>query len=520
MAIKLSRRDTLRAGAALFATSLVSSTVSAESNSDLSITVAVPKTASALEPVLRNDTATVQTVFSVYDRLISVDPATGDFSPAIAESWQQIDSLTWEFKIRQGAKFHDGSEVTVEDVLFSYSDARLLGPGGEGATVAKQYFRTVASVEAPDERTIRVTTEQLDNDLLYKLGGWAAEIVSKRAFEAAGGWDNWAKHPVGAGPYKIVSHDQDIELVLERHEEYWGTPAAFQRITFRAVPEAAVRVAGLAAGDFDIATLLNPDQLEGVDANPDTEIVGGPIQNIRFLSFATAKGLLADVKLRRAITHAIDRQAIVDSIWNKRTTVPNGFQDPSYASFVPDFENPVYDPNLAMKLVADSDYAGEEIIFRSQTSAYPLEIQTNEVLVEMLRAVGINVRLEIKENWSQIYAEPLESVMWTSSTTLMWPSPLGGLARNFGPLGTYQHDPFNWNAGEFNQVIAEYEDATTAEARQDAHREMLRVWQEENPPAAVLFYAALFYGKRKGIPWSPQPTLSADFGPTNASTLN
>lgn len=486
-----------------------------------SIVVAVPQSPSALEPVLRNNTSTLQTIYSVYDRLLTIDFNTGTVGPGLAESWTQVNPTTFEFTLRQGIKFHDGGEMTADDVVFSYSDLRLLGPGGTGATVAKQYHRTIESVEKLDDYRVRITTNQVDPTILLKVGGWAAEIVSKAAFEAAGGWDGWANMPIGTGPYRIVEHRQDEVLILETHDEYWGDGPAFERIEFRVVPEAVVRVNGLLAGDFDLVTFVSPDQIAQIEAREDLEIVGGAIQNVRTLNFFQVEGVFADPLLRRAVSHAIDRELIVDSIWQGRTEVAPGFQHPAYGqTFLQDFGAPTYDPEMARRLIEEAGYDGEEIVYRTQTAAYPLEIQTAQVIQEMLRNVGLNVRLEVVENWAQVEAAPTGSTMYNNSTLIAWPDPTGGLLRQYGPGLAFSTDPYTWSNSEFEELAIEFDTVGDPGKRRSIHRRMLEIWQEEDPAATVLFYNALFYGKRTDVSWAPYPSLYADYGPNNRATMN
>ncbi len=510
-----SRRQTLQIGAAVAATAALPTFARAASRT---LVVAVPQSPSALEPVLRNDTATLQTVFNLYDRLLSVDLATGQVKPGLAASWEKADARTYVFTLREGIRFHDGSPMTPADVVFSFSRTRTSGPQN-GVSVAAQYQHSIASVEALDAARVKIVTADPDPALLLKLGGWTTEIVSKAAFDTMGGWERWAKAPVGTGPYKLVENRQDERMVIEANPYYWGGKPSFDRIEFRVVPEAVVRANGLVAGDFDMATLLAPEQIAQVKGAKGLECVGGPIQNIRTLNFATASGVLKPPEIRRAISHAIDRQAMVDAIWQNMTKVPHGFQDPAIGDvFLADVDVPAYDPDLARTLIKQAGYGGEAITYRAQSSAYPLELQTSQVIVEMLRDVGLNVELQIRENWDQVYQTPFESVIWNESTLFAWPDPSGGLIRLYGPTGQFQRAPFNWHNDSFSRLSAEFQTTDDIAKRRDLHRQLLQIVQQDDPPATVLFYNALFYGKRTDVPWAPYPTLYADYGPGNPAT--
>lgn len=510
------RRQTLKLGSLALATAAIPQFSHAAAPKAL--IVAVPQSPLALEPVMRNNTSTLQTIYSVYDRLLRIDLATGKLNPGLATSWKKIDALTHEFSLRPDVKFHDGSAMTASDVVFSFSKTRTAGPK-EGVSVAGQYQRTIASVVAVNPMTVRIATIDPDPAILLKLAGWTTEVVSQKAFEAAGGWEGWAKKPIGTGPYRIVENRQDELLVLEAHAGYWGGVPPFSRIEFRVVPEAVVRANGLIAGDFHIATLLSPDQVDQINGNKDLESAGGAIQNIRTLNFATASGVLSSLQLRQAISHAIDRTALVESVWEGRTSVPSGFQDPAFGDlFLSDVNVPAYDPELARSLIKKSGYKNEPIAYRAQTSAYPLELQTSQIIVEMLREVGLNVQLEIKENWDQVYQKPFQSVIWNESTLFAWPDPSGGLIRLYGASGQFQRDPFSWKDETFNKLAAQFQTTEDASTRKNLSKQLIQIVQTDNPPCTPLFYNALFYGKRKDIAWAPYPSLYADFGPSNTAT--
>ena len=483
-------------------------------NADDTLVVAVPQSPSALEPVLRNNTSTLQTIYSVFDRLLTVDFHTGQVHPGLAESWVRIDLTTYEFTLREGVTFHDGTPLTVEDVVFSFSDERIEGPDGSRIATAMQYHGTIDTVEAVDERTVRVTTTQVDPTILIKLGGWGTEIVSQDAFEAMNGWEGWVDGPVATGPYRIVENRPDEFLILEAHDDYWrGTPQ-FERIEFRVVPESVVRINGLLAGDFDMITFVAPDQIPQIAQTEGFEVVGGSIQNVRKLTFFQTEGVFTDPVLRRAVSQAIDRQLIVDSIWQGLTEVAPGLQHPALGDlFLADLTAPAYDPDLARSLIERSSYDGELITYRTQTAAYPLELETAQIILEMLRAVGLNVELQVVENWDQVSAEPVASVLSNNSSLIAWPDPTGGLLRRYGPGTVHDRGAYFWRNEEFNALATEYRVTDDLAQRQDMHRRMLEIWQVEDPAAVALFYNALFYGKRDDVRWQPLPSLYAAYGP-------
>ncbi|MCG8639751.1 MAG: ABC transporter substrate-binding protein [Desulfobacterales bacterium] len=481
------------------------------------ITVAVPQSPLALDPIVANSTSTQQSIFSVYDRLLYTSYTKAgniELQPGLAESWRQIDDLTYEFVLRPGVRFHDGKTMTADDVVFSFGPERQEGFGGR--SVAKQYFNSLKKVSVVDPLKVRFVLKHHDAAFLAKLGGWGAEIVSAKAFSEAGGWNGWSIKPIGTGPYKISEYRQDEILVLDVHDGYWGDRPPFSKIRLRVVPETSVRINGLLAGDFDMATLINPSHFDRIQSQNDFKVIGGPIQNIRTSAYITEGGVLSNLKIRQAISHAIDRQAIIDAIWNRQTRIPAGFQHPCIGNtYLEDIQVPAYDPDQARRLVKNAGYNGELIRYKSQTAAYPLELETSQIIVEMLRDVGLNVKLEVKENWSQVQEMPSGEVILNSSTLYAWPDQTGGLLRLWGPNGIFQKSPYSWVNQEFNDIYSKYGREKDISKRREMNRRLQAIYQVEESFGTVLFYQALFYAARTDLPWGPTPALHMDFSAKN-----
>src|SRR5262249_38595205 len=152
--------------------------------------------------------------------------------PALAESWERLGARALKLNLRRGVTFHDGGPFTAADVAFSLGLDHLLGPGRAGQTIAMQTLEPIERVEIIDPFTVVVHSKGDDALLERRLAGWASEIVSKRAFEAAGSWDRWQAAPVGSGPYRLVEQRTDVRVLVAAHEGYWGGPAPFASVEF------------------------------------------------------------------------------------------------------------------------------------------------------------------------------------------------------------------------------------------------------------------------------------------------
>ncbi|MGZ9722713.1 ABC transporter substrate-binding protein [Rhizobium miluonense] len=511
--LNLSRRSLLRTLAAGAAATAIPRLASSQGRP--SIVVAVPTQPDYADPIMVNNTPALRILYNAFDGLLRSDFSDNmALKPAIAESWRRIDDKRIEFTLRPGVKFHDGSEVTVADVIFSLSEERKLGPNGAGNTNALQYQRTIASVEATGPRSVCITTKVPDPAIDKKLAAWSAQIVSEAAFRKAGSWEKWFAAPVAAGAYRVVSNRRDVGLILESHDEYWGGLPPFSRIEFRIVPEAASRINGLLAGDYDLISDLLPDQFDALDQSR-FDIVGGAIANLRALAIDTTGPWLSDVRIRQAMSLAIDRDLIIKQLWRGRIDIPNGAQYPIFGdAYDPSFPTPTYDPDQARSLVKLAAYTGEPIPYRLLNNWYPNQVLTAQILVAMWKSVGINVVLQPMENFSQVYAKPSHAI-WDESFLPSWPDPTSMIWRQHGPGGG-QRKLEIWNSPEYQAVGTAFAESDVPEERKKLARRVLEIFAEE-VPFIILHNNGSFFAKRREIAWAPYSALVLDFGPFNSA---
>ncbi|MDH7787141.1 peptide/nickel transport system substrate-binding protein [Ochrobactrum sp. 19YEA23] len=459
--------------------------------------------------------------------------------PGLATEWKRLDDKTIELKLRQGVKFHNGDELTAEDVVFSFSDERLFAgtePAG-GKTlyeanfkpqtekelpaaipgVSRRLWPALRGVEAVDKYTVRFHNATPDVTLEGRLYAFGSQIANKRAWDEAKSYAEWARKPVTTGPYKVASYKPDVELILEAHDEYWGGQPPLQQIRFVEVPEVASRVNGLISGQYDFACDLPPDQIGTVTANPGLEIQSSTIWNHRITVFNTQNEILRNPLVRRAMTHSIDRQAIVDALWAGQTVVPAGMQFESFRTsdmFIDDWQPPKFDPELARDLLKQANYKGDAIPYRLLNNYYTNQTPTAQVLVEMWKQVGLNVEIEMKENWAQIHdPEGVKGVRdWSASNNIN--DPITPLVVQFGPNGEAQQKK-DWSNDEVNKLSVIMETSTDRDQRKKAIKRMLEICEREDPAYNVLHQNAVFTGMKKELNWKAAPAFAMDFRSTN-----
>jgi peptide/nickel transport system substrate-binding protein len=330
-------------------------------------------------------------IYALHDAVVRAMPGER-LGNSLAESWTESpDGLVYEFKLRQGLRFHNGDPCTAEDVKFTFE--RYKGAG------AKELKDKVKQVETVDPLRVRFHLREPWPDFLTFYGttataaGW---VVPKKYLEQVGD-DGFKKHPVGLGPFKFVSHTPGVEVVLEAYEGYWRKVPHLKRIVMKGVPEATTRLAMLKRGEADLASALQGAVAEEVQRDPNLRIVDTRHPSIFWLEFPDQwdpKSVWADIRVRQAVNYALDRDAI-----NKAACLgycpPAGVIIPRLMDYALQVEPPLYDPAKAKQLLAEAGYpngldAGELV-------PIPPFTDVSEAVVNYLNAVGIRVRMRTME---------------------------------------------------------------------------------------------------------------------------
>ncbi|HEX3350125.1 MAG TPA: ABC transporter substrate-binding protein, partial [Acetobacteraceae bacterium] len=266
----------------------------------------------------------------------------------------------------------------------------------------------------------------------------------------------------------------------------------------------------------DIITELGPDQIKTVEAISGCHVVGGPIMNIRVLVYDSTNPVLADPRVRRALSLAIDRKLIVDTLYDGRTTVTRGLQHPSFGPlYLADYQPPGYDPDAARALLKAAGYDGAPILYRILNNYYALQVQTAQVLVEMWQAVGLKVNIEVKENFSQVLEAKGGRGIYDTSDTIFWQDPVGIVVRRYGPASGVQAQYKTWSNAEFNKLCDTLQTSLDTDERRRAVAAALKIYDETDPPGTTLHTLAMFYGKRRDLHWTPYEAEFMDFRAAN-----
>ena len=272
------------------------------------------------------------------------------------------------------------------------------------------------------------------------------------------------------------------------------------------------RIMGLLSGDYDIITEIMPDQFNTIENKKGFKVAGGPVNNIRMIIFDESNPILKDARVRRALSYAIDRELINNTIFKSLSEIPRGIQMESFGDmYISEYKPVGFNPELAKKLLKEAGYNGEEISYRYMMDYYTGEVATAEILQQMWADVGLNVKIELKENWSQIYldeaAEGRGMINWSCTAKL--PDPLTQMAQEYGPGGWFQNHNM-WFTDEYNGL---YEDlsGTDNAKRRKAFAKMLDLVENQDPPGTYLYFLPKFFGINEKVNWSPVKSHFMDF---------
>ncbi len=344
-----------------------------------------------LDPTSAAAGAIDQVVYSnVFEGLTRFGP-DGSVNPGLAESWEiSDDGLTYTFNLRSGVAFHDGTTMDADDVVFSLDRAR----GEESVNAQKALFGGIESVEAVDANTVKVTLSAANGSFLFNMAWGDAVIVAPESIETI------KTNPVGTGAFKFSNWVQGDEIELVRNDSYWGDAAALETATFKFISDPTAAFASVMAEDVDVFyNYPAPENLPQFEADARFKVLFGSTEGETILSTNNKMPPFDDVRVRQAVAHAIDRQAIIDgAMFGLGTPIGTHFapHNPDYIDLT---GNSNYDPDKARALLAEAGYAdGFTTTLKLPPPSYAR--RGGEIIAAQLRAVGIDTEISNLE-WAQ-----------------------------------------------------------------------------------------------------------------------
>jgi peptide/nickel transport system substrate-binding protein len=360
-----------------------------------------------LDPHFYNHTPSINVDDHMFEGLTGMD-ANHKIVPRLADSWSMVNSLTWEFKLHKGVKFHDGTPMTAEDVIWSLDRPATIVNSPSKFDI---YTKAIILKKIIDPWTVRLTTREPYPLMLQDLA--SVMIVSKAATQGLASEDFASgKGMAGTGPYKFVRYVRDDHIELARNDAYWGkTPGQWNKITLRFIPNGSTRLAALLAGDVQgIDNVPTPD-LARVRADPGLTMLSKSSSRLIYLYVDTvrpvspfvtdkdgkplAKNPLQDPRVRAAISMAINREAIRDRVMEGLSEPTNNLVNASFGGFNPALKVVRYDPDGARKLLAAAGYPqGFGLTIHTPNNRYVNDEKITQTVAQMLSRVGIVTKVE------------------------------------------------------------------------------------------------------------------------------
>ncbi|MDR5651471.1 ABC transporter substrate-binding protein [Ruixingdingia sedimenti] len=459
-----------------------------------SLTVGEALEPPGLDPTVAAASAIRRVTYSnLFEGLVRI-VENGDIVPGLAESWTvSDDALTYTFKLRNGVKFHDGAAFDCSVVKFSYE--RAVAP--ESTNAQKGLFAPIASTECPDPLTAVVTLNRPSSTFLFGMAWGDAVMVHPDS--AATNKTN----PVGTGPFRFTRWVQGDRVEMEKNPDYWGTPAGVDKVTIKFIQDPSAAAAAVLAGDIDVfAEFQAPELLNRFRDDQNLHVEVGTTAGKVVMSLNNARAPFSDPRFRQALTHAIDRNVVIEAI-SSGHGVPVGSHytpvDPGYIDLTGTYP---YDPEKARALLAEAGIApGTSFTMTLPPPAYSR--RGGEVIAAMLAEVGLNVNLV-----------PIEFPQWLEQvfTNADYEATIIGHteARD---LDIYARDKyyFNYDSPEYKALYKAYTEATDEAERLDLIGQLQTKLAQDAPN--VFLYAlpkiGVWNAKLEGL-WKNLPLPAND----------
>lgn len=325
----------------------------------------------------------------IYEGLVGRDK-NSEIKPLLAEKWEQKDDTTWEFKLRKGVKFHDGTDFNANAVKATFD--RLLDPnvGSPRAVV----FKMVKEVKVIDDYTVQFILSEPFSPLLSILASHEGGIINPKTIEKYG--KKIIHEPNGTGPFVFDSWTPGQEIVLKKNNDYWGEKARVDKVVFKVVPEETTRISMLETGEAHIAEPLSVPMMDTVKTSKAVDVYRSEGYGTEYIGFNVQKKPFNDVRVRKAISYAVEMDSIIKGVYNNVGKKANSLLGSKVFGYNDAMKASEYNLNEAKKMLAEAGYSnGLEITLKTMDSKE--RINMAEVLQSQLKGIGVKVNIQVLE---------------------------------------------------------------------------------------------------------------------------
>lgn len=475
-----------------------------EAAADAPIEVVVVQNAdpAVLDPQKAGGSAGGNIIFNIFNGLTKQSEDMKEVLPSLATEWYAVDDVTWEFKLREGVKFHNGEDFTASAV--KYTVERMLDPD---AARESSSFKTLKEVVIIDDYTVQLITTEAEPLLPAKVFG--LHILPPLYTEEVGE-EEFGQSPVGTGAFKLAEFTPNQRIVLEAYEDYWDGKPEVDTLVFRPVAEASTRLAELLTGEADIVMDISPEDIPMVEEDENVHIAAVDSKRVPFLGLdlmADGPEFLKDVRVRQALNYAVDAEGIIEAILSGYGTRLATIYRTDFIGYDETLEPYPYDPDKAVELLAEAGYGEGDISLKitSNSEIIPKGDEVAEAVAGMLQAVGINAEVNpqsyqgIRDMYIGGQEAYLIDEMWVWNWGTREPdadSSLSGFLHSTG-ITSYVQD------ADLDAMIEEARKTVDPEERAAKHV-AIQAYIYEQCPVVFLYDSMDIYGVSNSIDWTPR----------------
>jgi len=478
-----------------------------------------------LDPITVTDGESFRVTDNIFETLVKYKDTSTEVEPGLAESWEiSPDGLTYTFKLRQGVKFHDGSDFNADAVVFNFNrwmDKSHPLHNKEGFEYYNDMFggykgdetHVIKSVEALDPTTVKFTLNRPLAPFIQNLGMSTFAIASPKALQEMGP-EKFNENPVGTGPFKFVEWKRNDSITLEKNPDYWnkGFPK-LDKIVFKVIPENSARLTALTSGEIDLMEGLNPDDVQSVKENAELQLFERPAMNVGYVGFNVEKKPLDNPKVREAIAHAINKPALIEAFYAGLAQPAVNPMPPSIWGHNNNIKDREYNLEKAKQLLAEAGYPNG---FKIQFWAMPVPrpympegVKVAEAIQQDLKKIGIEAEIVTME-WAtyldKTKAGEQEMFMlgWNGDNgdpdnflaTLLDKNNIGGNNRS------------RWANEEAHQLLMKAQSASSKEEREQLYLQVQEIIFKEVPMVPIAHSISPLAGRANIAGYTPHPTGS------------
>ncbi len=482
---------TLLAGAALAALALAPAAATAAPKDTLLVTIAGD--AATLDPQVQWDTDSYTVYRNIFDNLVTRN-AKGEIVPQVGKSWKYLNDNELEFELESNIKFHDGTPLTAEDVVFTVK--RIIDPAFKSPQLSQ--FNSIVDATVTGPNKVKLRTSSPYPALLAQLV--KLSIVPEAHVKKAGNVE-FNQKPVGSGPYKLVNWQRGVRIDLEAQPNYWRGKAPFQKVEFRGVSDASTRIADLRTGKADIIRGVGPDDAPLIAKDANLQVMSVPTERIGYMFLNALHGPTADVRVRRAIAHGIDRKGIIDALLGGYGKMVNIVLTPANFGYIEGFQGYPYDPANAKALIKEAGVDGAQLTFIT-SPVYDQRVV--QAIQQMLGEVGLKVAISSSDQPTYLKRRQGNPEDAGHMSTGNWSCACQDADGVINPLFTSNSIWSKYKNPAFDAAVEAARTTLDEKKRLAAYKTAFELL-ERDVPGIGLFQGVAIYAARKELQWAPTP---------------